>query len=113
MKTLKILLLAVAFTFSSVLTASTEPTIADPNTTISSEVEKLLKNPSFSVDHDITAEVKLVINDDNELVVLSVDSETTQLESYIKSRLNYNKLSVKLNTGQKTFLVPVRITKEG
>lgn len=113
MKTMKILLLAVVFTFSSVLTASTEPIKADPNTTISNEIGKLLKNPKFTVDQDLTAEVKVTINDNNEIVVLSVNSETPALEGFIKNRLNYNKLSENLTTGQKTFIVPVRITQEG
>jgi len=113
--TIKVLMLAVAFTFSNVLAASTEPatTTAEFATEISTEIGKLLKNPGFLVDQDMVAKVKVVINEDNELVVLSVNSESTELEGFIKGRLNYKELSIKLTTGQKTFVVPVRLTKEG
>ncbi len=112
--TIKVLMLAVAFTFSSVLTASTEPVTAtaELTNTISKEIGKLLKNPNFLVDHDMMAKVKVVVNEDNELVVLSVDSESEELEGFIKGRLNYHELSVKLTTGQKTFVVPVRLTQK-
>lgn len=112
--TIKVLMLAVAFTFSTVLSASTEPvpTKAELTNAISIEIGKLLKNPKFLVDEDMTAQVKVVINEDNELVVLSVNSENEELESYIKGRLNYKALSVSLRTGQKTFVVPVRLTQE-
>ncbi len=115
MKTIKIILLAVAFTFSGVLTASTdpEPTKEALTETISIEIGKLLKNPKFLIEEDMLAKVKVVINEDNELVVLSVQSDDEDLENYIKGRLNYKELSVKLRTGQKAFLVPVRITQKG
>jgi len=111
MKNLKILLLTVAFTFSSVLSASTEPTKVEPTTTISSEIGELLKNPSFLVDKDLAAEVKVTVNDHNELVVLSVNSDHPELDAYIKSRLNYSKISTK-SSSKKTFIVPVVITQE-
>jgi len=111
--TFKVLLLAVAFTFSSVLTASTEPvpTKADLSSPLSVEIGKLLKNPKFLVDQDMIAKVKVTINEDNEIVVLSVDSESEELEGFIKVRLNYHVLSSKLTNGQKTFMVPVRLTQ--
>jgi len=111
--TIKVLMLAVAFTFSSVLIASTEPvpTVAESTNTICTEIGKLLKNPNFLVDQDMTARVKVVINEDNELVVLSVDSESAELEGFIKGRLNYHVLSVNLTAGQKTYVVPVRLTQ--
>jgi len=111
MKNLKILLLALVFVSSNLLSASTEPTKVEPTTTISLEIGKLLKNPSFLVDKDLAAEVKVTVNDNNELVVLSVASDHPELDAFIKSRLNYNKLSVKLS-GKKTFVVPVIVTQE-
>jgi hypothetical protein len=114
MKTVKILMLAIAFTFTGLVSANNDPnpTVAEVTNSISSEIGKLLKNPKFLVDKDITAQVKVVINEDNELVVLSVVSENEELEGYIKGRLNYQELSVKLETGQKTYVVPVRLTQE-
>ena len=67
MKTIKSILLVAAIALSSVLSASTNPeTVKDANSrVITQEVEKLLKNPSFLVDHEIKAEVTLTINKNN------------------------------------------------
>lgn len=112
MKTIQIMLLAVTFTFSSMLSASTEPSKSEPSTAVSSEIQKLLKNPDFTFKYDMTAQVKVVVNENNELVVLSIETENQELESFIKGRLNYKTLKVKLETGQKSYIVPVRITQE-
>lgn len=117
MKTLKSFLLIAAIAFSSVLTASTNPDKAKAaktaeSTVITSEVSKLLQNPTFLVDHDIYANVTLTINKHNEIVVLSVDSEDTKLEGYIKGRLNYQSLPKKVENGERYFVVPVKIQAE-
>ncbi|MBT8272198.1 MAG: hypothetical protein KJO77_00220 [Bacteroidia bacterium] len=117
MKTIKSLLLVVAIAFSSVLTANTDPNEATPSSNaesnvITQQVEKLLKNPSFLVDHDMIAKVTLTINKNNEIVVLSVDSEDKTVENYIKSRLNYNELPVAFISSEKTFMVPVKLETE-
>ncbi len=117
MKTLKSFLLIGLIAFSSVLSASTNPDSAkEPKTTesevITSEVSKLLQNPTFFVDHDIYADVTMTINKHNEIVVLSVDSEDTKLEGFIKGRLNYQALPEKVKNGERTFVVPVKIQAE-
>ena len=116
MKTMKSLLLVAAIAFSSVLSASTPDNAksvkAAETSIITTAVEQLLQNPSFLVDEDMTAKVTLTINKDNEIVVLSVESENERLEGFLKNRLNYNALPVAVAKGQKTFVIPVRITAE-
>lgn len=113
MRQLKALLLVGALTCSSVLMASTnsEDRVTE-SATITTQIGKLLKNPGFIVDGEVTANVRLVLNKNNELVVLSVDSENNKVESYIKSRLNYKKLSESYETLEGEFIVPVRVTPE-
>tara|TARA_B100000745_G_C19812620_1_gene267911 strand:+ start:99 stop:446 length:348 start_codon:yes stop_codon:yes gene_type:complete len=114
MKQLKALLLAVTLTFSSVLMASTNP--EKPSTTESSaitlKIEKFLKNPSFDVDYEMTAHVTLTLNKNNELVVLHVDSTDGKMENFIKSRLNYRKVTGSYETLNGKFIVPVRVKVE-
>lgn len=109
MRTIKTLLLVAAIAFSSVLSASDKPT-KDTSNAISQEIGQLLKNPGFTVEDDILANVKVLFNEDNEIVVLSVDSETKGIDSYIKSRLNYKELSKDVNNKNRYYIVPVRIT---
>ena len=110
MKKVKTILLAVVIATSSVLSASTEPVKEAVKTIITEEVGNLLKNPTFEVTKELLADVRLTINKNNEMVVLSVDSESEQVVNYIKSRLNYNKLSEKV--AEKTYVVPVIIKPE-
>jgi len=109
MKTIKILLLVVAVAFTSVLSASNNPK-SEKSISISKEIGKLLKNPDFIVENDVLATVKVLFNDNNEIVVLSVDCEKKGICSYIKSRLNYKQLSKDVNNKKRYYVVPVRIT---
>jgi len=113
MRTIKTLLLIVALTFSSVLVASTnvEDKRAE-SVAITEEIGRLLQNPSFLVDEEITANVMITLNKNNEFVVLSVDTDNSYVENFIKSRLNYQELPVTLKDITKTFIVPIRITPE-
>ncbi|RIA09074.1 hypothetical protein OE09_0902 [Flavobacteriaceae bacterium MAR_2010_72] len=109
MKSIKIFLLVAVFAFSSALYAGSNPS-NDAPTVISNEIGKLLKNPNFKVDKELFANVKILFNQDNEIVVLSVDSKDKGIDTYIKGRLNYNKLSVDVNNKNRYYIVPVRIT---
>ena len=113
MRKLKTVLLVVALTFSSALFANAN--LDDRKTdsdVVTENIAKLLKNPNFIVEKEIVAQVTLTLNKNNEMVVLSVDSEDKYVADFIKSRLNYNELTTKVNGLDKTFIVPVRITPE-
>jgi len=116
MKSLKMLVLVVAIAFSSVLTASTDPNEKAEPASITETVGDLLKNPDFQLSNEVNAMVEIFINQNNEIVVLSVATDNKTVETYIKSRLNYHKLS-KAAIGQtksfkvKSFKIPVKINK--
>jgi len=110
-KTLKMLVLVVAITFSSVLSASTNPIENAEPASITETVTDLLQNPNFQLYEDVNAMVKIFINEDNEIVVLSVATENEAVESFIKSRLNYKSLSKKVNGNSKSFKIPVKLVK--
>ncbi len=109
MKTIKMLLLAVAITFSSVLSASTAPKNAQ-TIAIQSDVAKRLEKPKFILEKDVLTNVMLTVNKNNELVVLSVDSDNQIIVDFIKNRLNYSKVSVTIYDKGKNYIVPVRLT---
>jgi hypothetical protein len=113
MRQLKSLLLVLALTFSSTLMASTNPEDrATESEVITNKIGKMLENPNFEVQDDLTAFVTLTLNKNNELVVLSVDSDNRKMTGYIKSRLNYKKLSESFETLDGKFIVPVRVTSK-
>lgn len=108
MKTIKMLLLALAITFGSVVSANALTNEKDP-TSLQEEITKLLQNPNFSLEHEIQANVTFIVNKNSEIVVLAVDCNCKQSSNYIKNRLNYKKLDVKVEDLNKTFVVPVKI----
>ena len=109
MKTIKTLLLVTAIAFSTVLYANDKPS-KDTSNTISQEIGQLLKNPNFTVEKDVLANVKVLFNENNEIVVVSVDCEEKGICSFIKSRLNYKELSDDVNNKNRYYIVPVRVT---
>ena len=111
MRTLKMLVLVVAIALSSVLSASTNPIDKAEPVSITETVGELLKNPEFQLNKEVHAMVTVFINENDEMVVLSVDTDSKALENYIKGRLNYKKLSKEAIGSKKSFKIPVKIIK--
>ena len=106
MKKIKVLCVAAALAFSGVALAGTEP---NQEQKLKKEIGELLDKPTFNVEDELTAYVTFTLNDKDEIVVLTVDSDSSLVESFIKNRLNYKKVATKLNTGTKFYKVPVRL----
>jgi len=111
MKTLKMLVLVVAITFSGVISAHTNPIEKAEPKTVTETVGELLKNPDLQLTSEVDAIVELVLNENDEMVVLSVDTNNIAVEKYIKSRLNYKKLSKQAIGNNRSFKVPVKMVK--
>ncbi len=111
MKQVNIIVLAVLFMCTTVLSAANVP-VTKKNSELSAEIGLLLKNPSFKIKEDIKARITFTLNKNNEIVVLSVDSEDLKIESFIKNRLNYQKVTALTNNAIKEYKVPVRIVQE-
>ena len=110
MKKLNVILLAVAFAISSFANANTEPKKA-VTTNLSKEIKELLKKPSFKISSDQMAYVTFTLNEDQEIVVLSVDSGSQMVEDFIKSRLNYQKVKSNLGKDIKFYKLPVKVVE--
>ncbi len=87
-----------------------EKPIAD-NTDTKAEFTRFLQNPDFLVTHDMEAKVLFTLNKDNEIVILSVETDSPEIEGYVKDRLYLKKLNTKLEQG-KQYVVPVKIKSE-
>ena len=111
MKTIKMLMLVLAFSFGSVISSNALTIEKDP-TSLKEEITNLLKYPSLEVEHDINANVTFIVNKNREIVVLAVDCNCKQTSNFIKNRLNYKKLDVGVESLNKTFVVPVKIEIE-
>jgi len=56
-----------------------------------------------------SAEISFMINNNNELVVVSVDSKVSEFQSIVKNKLNYKKLAVKGVKKGEIYRVPVKL----
>ncbi|MCH2490954.1 MAG: hypothetical protein MK211_12460 [Flavobacteriales bacterium] len=108
MKKLNALVVAFALLIGTSLSAAALPAVNDDNPT-TEEFGKLLENPDFKLDQEMYAQVSFILNEKNEVVVLSVETANQELEAFVKRRLNYHKLEVELKQGV-SYKLPVRVT---
>jgi hypothetical protein len=108
MKTLKKLLMVVVLVVTASALASNKKPVHFEKAV--EEIVAILGKPSFEVTkQDLVAQFVITINSDNEIVVLSVDTNKQEVEQFIKSRLNYKKVSsTELKKGR-VYKVPLRV----
>ncbi|WP_396635145.1 hypothetical protein [Maribacter sp. R86514] len=82
----------------------------NPSKNLSTQISKMLTVNNFTIgDGDLTAQVRFTLNADGEIVVLSVNSQFDKMESFVKSKLNYQKVNLTEVKEGKIYTVPVRI----
>jgi len=113
MRKVSVLLVAAALLISGNVMATEGKTgpSTDPESKICSQIGDLLDKNSFDLeeDEDLTASVRFTLNDEHEIVVLSVDTENDRLEDFVKTRLNYHKVADQNLMEGKIYQVPIRI----
>ncbi|NVK51975.1 MAG: hypothetical protein HWD85_03495 [Flavobacteriaceae bacterium] len=111
MKKLVVLFLGLTLS-ASTLVANNNP-IEKAKEQLRVEITKLLGSNEFPlVNADIAkAEVSILVNSDNQLVIVSVTSENQFLVDYLKRKLNYKKVNVKAFKKMKIYKMPVKIIK--
>ncbi|MFA9187689.1 hypothetical protein AAGV33_05500 [Flavobacterium sp. FBOR7N2.3] len=77
------------------------------------EITKLLNTyPTFNgLDQDVLVKVRIAINENHEMVVLSTNTTNESLNYYIKNTLNYRKLSTGELEAGKGLVFLVKFTK--
>lgn len=105
MKAIKFLFLAAVLIAQTSFANNNKP--ASSPKVVVQHVSSLLENPDFEVEQEIIAQVKLIVNSERQVVVLNVTSTNSNVESFIKSRLNYVKVNGALAGEQ--FTIPVRL----
>ncbi|WP_421812558.1 hypothetical protein [Flagellimonas sp.] len=78
---------------------------------LSGQIYEMLKENQFNADYkEMTAEVRFIVNEKGELVVLSVETKDEILEGFVKTRLNYQKVELDNVAPGRVYKLPVRIT---
>ena len=98
----------VLFVAASAIAANPIKSV-EPSTTLSAQIQEMLKTHTFEIESDVVANVRFTLNKEGEMVILSVDTDDAVIESFVKGRLNYKKLELQNPKEGKLYVVPVRI----
>lgn len=80
------------------------------NQQLRTEIVNLLGSGETTLNISCKAMVSFMINNEGEIVVISVDSKNNALESYVKRKLNYKKVSAKI-PNMKIYTLPLRVKR--
>ena len=109
MRKISLVFLSAVFLVTTSLSATETEPVSDVSKNLSSQITQLLEDHTLEVNKDLTAMVMITINEDSEIVVISVDTEDETLEKVLKAKLNYEKVELAPQYSGKLFKVPVRI----
>jgi hypothetical protein len=113
MKNLKTIITLIALSLStvfSVVATEKNPTKSNTNKELRTEIISLLGNEiPVQIQSGSLAEVAFIVNNNNEIVVLSVDSKIDNLNSFVKNKLNYKKLTTKGVKKGEFYRMPLKI----
>ena len=110
MRNLKTVTVALAL-FATMSAFATKGKKATKTTNLSGQIYEMLKDNSLNVeDSELTAEVRFIVTEKGELLVLSVETKDEIMEGFVKSRLNYKKVQLDNVAPGRVYEVPVRIT---
>ncbi len=110
MKKLKSFVTILAISLSTVFSANATETEPSKTEELRTEIVSILGNKiSIEVQTQSTAEISFIINNENEIVIISVYSDITELNAFIKKKLNYKKVEVRGTNKGKIYKIPLRI----
>ena len=112
MKNLQLFVIAMALFTANVSAANLNP--IKPTDELRVEIVDLIGNnyseKMYADQHE--AEVLFTVNSEQELIILSVETDNDQMESYLKGKLNYKKVNHKPTKHGEIYLLPVKMIKQ-
>jgi len=108
----KLIVFTLVTVFGTTMMFASDTYGKTPESDLRDEIVALLNAPQFDLEkEEILAEVQFTLNAKNEIVVLSVDSENVQIDTYVKNELNYRKLENSNYKKGKVYTMPLKIMK--
>jgi hypothetical protein len=112
MKNLKTVIAILAISISSVFSVAantnTEPT--SPKKALHATIVKLLGHHHYDLKNQtLKAEISVLLNNKNELVVIDVATKDEDLESFVTQKLNYKKVIIKGITKGTIYRIPLKM----
>jgi hypothetical protein len=111
MRNLKLIIAIVGISIASTFSASaTETNPVESTKQLRSQIISILgKKVTLQIEKTGTAEISFLINNKNEIVVISVNSKLSSFNTFVKNKLNYKKIDTKgINRGE-IYKMPIKI----
>lgn len=109
---MKKLFLLLAITVSTTIFANNSRPADVVKSEIRTEIIKLLGNANFKISkNEVTANVEFMINNKGEVIVLTVDTKNSDVETYVKRKLNYRTITNKVIVKGKIYKMPLKLVK--
>lgn len=108
---MKKLFLLLAITVSTTLFANNSRPAEVVKSEIRTEIIKLLGNANFKINQVETAEVEFMINSKGEVIVLTVDTDNSDVETFVKNKLNYRSITNKFIVKGKVYKMPLKLVR--
>jgi hypothetical protein len=114
MKTLKTIITVIAISLSTIFSVTaTEKNPTSTKKELRTELVSLLGNKiPLDIDKSYSAEISFIVNNENEVIVISVDSKVSSFVKYAKTRLNYKKINTKNIKKGEVYRMPIKIHKK-
>ncbi|WP_405606172.1 hypothetical protein [Polaribacter sp. Asnod1-A03] len=110
MKNIKSIIAILAISLSTVFSMNATEKDNPKSKELRTEIISFLgDNISLELEETTTAEVSFIINNNNEIVIISVSSDIIELNDILKSRLNYKKVDVKNALKGEIYKMPITI----
>ena len=111
MKNLKSIITIIAISLAT--TFSTSAIENEPTKVIKklrTELVSMLGDKiQMELNESTSAKISFIINNHNEVVIISVDSKFNEIHSFVKNKLNYKKVKVKGVVKGEIYSIPVKI----
>lgn len=111
MKNLKLAFVIIAISVSSIGSITANNTDSqNPTATLREKIVELLGHHQYNLDNTtLQAEVSVMVNNKNELIVVSVDTTNKELEFFVIYKLNYKKIDVKGIAKGTIYKLPLKV----
>jgi putative cell wall-binding protein len=110
MRKLKSIITILAISLSTIYAVNATEVNPSKTKELRTEIVSILGSKiSIELNKPSTAEISFIINNQNEIVIISVDSDIDELNAIIKRKLNYKKVQVRGTKKGEIYKIPLRI----
>ncbi|WP_029035017.1 hypothetical protein [Salinimicrobium terrae] len=109
MKNLKLFLAAFVFTVSTATYANPNFTFEEKNRSISDQIEQMLLDSGLVIEEEFTVRVIFKVNEQRKIEIRLIKSPNEEVNSFLKRRLENQKLYGNSWDVEKIYELPVRV----